>query len=120
VWTAGPSSGELPTWRGRVLPYVDGRPLLGEPASGPASALLAFGAAADDPNLVILGLDEVLGTVEITSDTLKPFPPGLADAHRLFDRIATVPGETTSLLRLRPGLDLTAYAAIRIPAPIFA
>jgi hypothetical protein len=120
VWAAEPAADGPPAWRGRAVPYVDGRSLLGEPAAGAAPALLAYGAAADDPGLVILGLDEVLGSVEITPDMLKPFPPALGPAYRLFDGIATVPGEATTLLRLRRGLDLALQAQIRGRSPTAA
>ncbi len=117
VWTGTGTSGEAPMWRGRVIPYVDGRGLLGEPTQTQAGALLAYGGAADDPKLVILGLDEVLGSVEVSTGMLQPFPPSLADAHRLFDGIVTLPGMATNLLRLRGGLDLAARAEIRIDQP---
>ena len=121
VWTAEASSGEAPTWRGRTIPYIDGRALLGEPAGAPAGALLVYGAVADDPGLVILGLDEVLGSVEVAVEMLKSFPPSLADAYRLFDGIATLPDSPTGLLRLRAGLDLAAHAEIRVsPTPSVA
>jgi len=120
VWVAEPGSDATPTWRGRVVPYVDGRALLGEPTSAPAGALLAYGAAANDARLAILGLDEVLGSVAVTPEVLKPFPPSLADAHRLFDGIATLAGEPTGLLRLRQDLDLAAHAEIRIQTPTIA
>jgi chemotaxis signal transduction protein len=117
VWTEAVTPAVAPTWRGRVLPFVDGRALLGEPAQVPPGVLTAYGAAADDPKIVILGLDEVLGSVSVGAERLRPFPPNLADAHRLFDGIATLPGETRSLLRLRFGLDLAALTEIRLPAP---
>ena len=112
VWTSENISNEAPTWRGRAVPYVDGRALLGEPAPGPAGALLAYGEAVDDAKLVILGLDEVLGSVSVAAEMLQPFPQSLADAHRLFDGIAGLPGVSTKLLRLRTGLDLAALAEI--------
>jgi hypothetical protein len=120
VWAEQTASSEAPAWRGRRVPYVDGRVLLGEPAPGRAKALLAYGATADDPKLVILGIDEVLGSVQVSPEMLKPFPPSLADAHRLFDAIATLPGEPTSLLRFRTGLDLAAHAEIRVRPPATA
>lgn len=117
VWNNAGTSDEAPTWRGRVVPYVDGRALLGESTDRRAAALLAYGGAAADPKLVILGLDEVLGSVEVSTGMLQPFPPSLADAHRLFDGIVTLPGAATNLLRLRGGLDLTARAEIRVDQP---
>jgi hypothetical protein len=117
VWSAEVAAEEAPTWRGRVVPYVDGRALLGEPALGHASALIAYGDAAGDPKLVILGLDQMLGSVSVTQDMLQPFPHSLADAHRLFDGIAALPGVSTGLLRLRTGLDLVAHAEIRVTHP---
>jgi hypothetical protein len=117
VWTVAAPSAEAPTWRGRILPFVDGRALLGEPGRTPPGVLTVYGVAADDPKIVILGLDEVLGSVSVGVEMLRPFPPNLADAHRLFDGIATLPGDSGSLLRLRFGLDLAARTEIRIPAP---
>lgn len=121
VWTSEKISDEAPAWRGRAVPYVDGRALLGEPAGKRAGALLAYGEAVDDAKLVILGLDEVLGSVSVAAEMLQPFPQSLADAHRLFDGIAALPGMSTNLLRLRTGLDLAALAEIRVtPTPSFA
>lgn len=121
VWINAMTSDEAPTWRGRVVPYIDGRGLLGESTGTPAGALLAYGAAAGDAKLVVLGLDEVLGSIEVTPEMIQPFPQSLADAHRLFDGIVTLPGAATNLLRLRAGLDLAARAEIRItPTPTTA
>jgi hypothetical protein len=120
VWTREIGSEEAPTWRGRAIPYVDGRRLLGEEPRAAAATLVAYGERIDDPKLAILGLDEVLGSVEIASERLKPFPPSLADAHRLFDGIATLPDDPTSLLRFRAGLDLAGHAEIRIQIPTSA
>jgi hypothetical protein len=116
VWTAEPGAEGPPAWRGHTVPYVDGRVLLGERAAGSAPVLLAYGAADDDPGVAILGLDEVLGSVAVTADMLQPFPSALADAYRLFDGIAVIPGETTALLRLRSNIDLALQAAIRSPS----
>jgi chemotaxis signal transduction protein len=115
VWTGEATAGEAPTWRGRVLPYVDGRTLLGEEGRAEARTLVAYGDGAEDPRAVILGLDEVLGSVAVTPDMLKPFPSTLAMAHRLFDGTVTLPGDPISLLRLRAGLDLATLTEIRIP-----
>lgn len=121
VWTPVTTSDEAPAWRGRAVPFVDGRALLGEPPSGRPGALIAYGESADDPRLVIIGIDEVLGSVSVTAEMLQPFPSNLADAHRLFDGIAMLPGASTGQLRLRAGLDLAAHAEIRItPTPTFA
>lgn len=114
VWSPAAASDEAPTWRGRVVPYVDGRALLGEPARGHAGVLLAYGDAAADPKLVILGLDHMLGSISVTAEILQPFPKSLADAYRLFDGIAALPGGSAGLLRLRAGLDLLALAEIRV------
>lgn len=114
VWTPEATLDEAPAWRGRTVPFVDGRALLGEPASGRFGALVAYGESADDPRLVILGLDEVLGSVSVTPEMLQPFPANLADARRLFDGIATLPGAAAGQLRLRAGLDLVAHAEIRV------
>ncbi|MBL8691413.1 MAG: hypothetical protein JNL04_20060 [Rhodospirillaceae bacterium] len=110
VWTSEKILDEAPTWRGRAVPYVDGRALLGEPAGKQAGALLVYGEAVDDAKLAILGLDEVLGSISVAAEMLQPFPQSLADAHRLFDGIAAMPGMSTKLLRLRSGLDLAARA----------
>lgn len=121
VWTSEATTDDAPTWRGRVVPFVDGRALLGEPVSGRASTFVAYGSSADDPRLVVIGLDEVLGSVSVTAEMLQPFPANLADAHRLFDGIAVLPGISTGQLRLRAGLDLVAHAEIRVsPASTFA
>ena len=117
VWTDEATSDEAPTWHGRVLPYVDGRALLGEEGQAPARTLVVYGENADDPRAVILGLDEVMGSVALAPDMLRPFPPALAMAHRLFDGTATLPGEPVSLLRLRAGLDLASLAEIRVRTP---
>ena len=116
VWKDEATSGdEAPTWRGRVVPYVDGRALLGEEGRAEARTLVVYGDSAGDPRTVILGLDEVLGSVSVTPAMLRPFPAALTQAHRLFDGTVTLPGEPVSLLRIRTGLDLASLAEIRIP-----
>jgi len=115
VWVGEAARDEAPTWRGRIVPYIDGRALLGEEGRAEARTLVVYGDSAGDPRTVILGLDEVLGSVSVTPEMLRPFPSTLTQAHRLFDGTVTLPGETVSLLRIRTGLDLASLAEIRIP-----
>lgn len=115
VWVDEAAKDEAPTWRGRIIPYIDGRALLGEDGRAEARTLVVYGNSADDPRTVILGLDEVLGSVSVTPDMLRPFPSTLTLAHRLFDGTVTLPGEAVSLLRIRTGLDLASLAEIRVP-----
>ncbi|MBI1779280.1 MAG: hypothetical protein HYR63_28440 [Proteobacteria bacterium] len=97
-------------WRGRVLPYVDLRQVLGQEARAGCPMLIAYGESPEDPMAAILGLDEVAGMIALEPASLKPFPPGLADAHGLFDAIAMLPGEPPGPLRLRLGVDLSKVA----------
>jgi chemotaxis signal transduction protein len=95
------------SWRGRTLPYVDAYALLGlERSEDGAGSYVIYGAGAE---AVVLGLGPMAGAVPVAREEIRPFPPSMAQAHRLFDGVVVVADE--AMLRLRDGLDLAALSS---------
>lgn len=73
VWLAG-----LTNWRGRILPVLDLRPLLGAEQSTPAGGARLIVVTSDGVNVGLL-VDAVDGTTALGAD-LAPFPSVLPGA----------------------------------------
>ncbi len=73
-------------WRGRMLPVIDVRPLLGAPSGPLASSarLVVVQGGADGATTAGLVAETVQGVFDVVADDLAPAPPTLAaDAARL-------------------------------------
>lgn len=76
---APPAVAGLINLRGRVLPAIDLRSLLGEPPGAPA-ALGVVAIAGDD--VFALLADDVDDVVELSPTALRPLPPNLTETTR--------------------------------------
>ena len=102
-WLAG-----VANWRGRILPILDLRGVLGAPDGpvGPRSRLLVLGEGALTVGMVV---DAVEGTTELSAD-VAPVPAGLPGAGGLLcGQIARDDGpvavlDVDAVLRLRESL----------------
>jgi hypothetical protein len=120
VWPvpAGENSGAVHLWRGRALPLIDARRLLGLPprAAGAPAVDVAYGARVDDPKAVVLALDEVAGVADLATDDLYPLPRLSAAMRLLFDAVTAHRDGVGHLLRLRAEVDFDAVRTATAPA----
>ncbi len=101
-------------WRGRRLPYVDAHALLGL-GSAAGGSFVIYGRTEQDA--VVLGLGAMAGAVPVAPEAVRPFPPSMPQAYRLFDGVVTL--AEGMMLRLRDGLDLAALADPPVEATRF-
>lgn len=103
------TGGGFKAWRGRALPAVDLRVLLGRPrpADTGAGVDVVYGAAGDE-TLVILEADRVVGMRALDEQDFFALPAQPAPLHALFDSLFLDPATGTALLRFQPiPADLT-------------
>jgi hypothetical protein len=112
-------------WRGRVLPAVNGRALLGmqDCVLPPSHAGVVYSAGNDDAPLM-LELDRVAKLRYAEDHELQRLPPLPVQADRLFDCVLPDKVQGLQLFHLRRPLDIQAllaeWAALPEPAAAIA
>lgn len=109
---AGGVAGAWWEWRGRTLPVVGGRRLLGlAPAAGGGSVaglvLETAGGTDGGDTLAVLEVDAVRRLLRLDEARFAALPPMPAAVRRLFDGLYLDPDSRTAVYRLRPDLDLS-------------
>lgn len=86
AWVSG-----VANWRGRILPVLDVRLLVGADAAPPESMsrVLVLGDAGITVGLLV---DEVLTTTELDAAAVEPYPPTLPAAGLLAGQVVTDDG----------------------------